>query len=262
MRISDLRSPGLATDVEIARFEGVLTERPGYLVVETPGNPGFYWGNFLIYPAPPAPSDEPVWREDFRREFAHQPLVRHQAFSWDGSGEGAPFAGFTRESGAVLTAREVRRPPRAHPGAVVRPLRTDAEWEAAVLNQIECREEGFTRESYEPFKRAQMARYRRMSEAGLGDWYGAFLDGELAADCGLFVFGETGRFQAVETRPDLRRRGLAAALLHEAARAGLRRARELVIVSEQVHGAERLYRSAGFSGDERTWQLTLRPDQP
>jgi GNAT superfamily N-acetyltransferase len=95
---------------------------------------------------------------------------------------------------------------------------------------------------------AQLARYRRMAEAGLGAWLGAFVDGRLVADLGLFCKGDIGRYQAVGTAPDYRRRGYAGSLVYEAGLWGLRHLglRLLVIVADAGSAAERLYRSVGF----------------
>jgi hypothetical protein len=50
----------------------------------------------------------------------------------------------------------------------VRPLTEDWEWEQATQNQVACRDPGHSLAGYQLFKRDQMQRYRRMSEAGLG----------------------------------------------------------------------------------------------
>jgi predicted GNAT family acetyltransferase len=103
-----------------------------------------------------------------------------------------------------------------------------------------------------------MARYRRMSEAGLGHWFGAFLGRTLLADAGLFHFGELARFQSVGTHPDFRRQGIAAALIYQMAQAGLERSPTLVIVADPTMGADRVYRSVGFAGHEISVQLSRR----
>ncbi len=51
---------------------------------------------------------------------------------------------------------------------ILRPIVSDAEWESVIENQIETRAADFTREKYEPFKRRQFARFRRIHESGLG----------------------------------------------------------------------------------------------
>jgi hypothetical protein len=99
-----------------------------------------------------------------------------------------------------------------------------------------------------------MARYRRLVRAGYGVWLGAFLWGELAADLGIFVGDGVARFQAVETAPRFRRRGLCGTLVAHAGRLALEQlgARKLVIVADPADGAARIYETVGFRPSERT----------
>jgi ribosomal protein S18 acetylase RimI-like enzyme len=260
LRLSQLRSLGLKTDIEIARFENKLTERDGYLVVETPGNPDFYWGNFLLFPSPPTLEDRERWPAIFQKEFSHNPAIQHRAFTWDSpEGErGADFPGYQFESSPIYHLNKATRPPRMNEEVEVRQLSSGEDWQQALHNQVSCRAQGFEEAGYLRFKERQMARYLRMSEKGLGHWYGAFLHGKLVADAGLFHFGEIARFQSVGTAPAHRRQGIATALIYNMAQQGLKRSKTLVIVADPTEGADRVYRSVGFGGDEISVQLTLR----
>jgi predicted GNAT family acetyltransferase len=100
-----------------------------------------------------------------------------------------------------------------------------------------------------------MARYRRMSEAGRGAWFGAFLGARLVADLGVFS-DETGtlaRFQSVGTHPDFRRRGICGALVHQASEWALNTLRvgTLVMAADEEYHAARIYESVGFQPTER-----------
>lgn len=257
MRFSDLKSPGLKTDIEIARLENILKERDEYLVVETPDNPGYYWGNFLIFPSPPTEIDQKRWESLFSKEFEHQPKVKHQAFTWDAPKRGSNFSGFEQEEASELTLTKAVKPPHFNEKIEVLPIKTDAHWEAALYNQMSTRQESFAYEPYFRFKKAQMDRYRRMSEAGHGNWYGAFIEGQLVGDCGFYVFGKIGRFQSVGTHPDHRRKGVCATLIYECLCQNPQ-AKTSVIVAE-LGTADRVYRSVGFQGNQSIFQLTRRP---
>jgi len=43
------RSLGWRTDLIFARFDGEVSPRSDHLVIRTPHNPGFWWGNFLLF---------------------------------------------------------------------------------------------------------------------------------------------------------------------------------------------------------------------
>lgn len=253
-----VRSLGYRTDLIFAAYDGVITDRGDHLVIRSPLNPTFYWGNFLLFERPPAPGDLERWQALFAREIGVPPEVGHQTFGWDTTdGEAGviePFleAGFRVNRSVVLTAREPRLPARPTQGYEMRPLESDDDWAQAIENQVLMREPEHEEAGYRLFCERRMARYRAMAGDGLGAWYGAFFDGRLVGDMGLFHDGEVARYQAVQTHPEHRRRGVAGTLVVEAARHaraafGVRR---LVIVADQGEPAERLYRSVGFRARE------------
>jgi len=100
-----------------------------------------------------------------------------------------------------------------------------------------------------------------MSQAGLGDWYGAFLNNRLVADLGVFHDGSIGRFQSVETHPEFRRRGIATALVSTAANQALLKydLKMLVIVTEDESAAQRMYESVGFRAVEHQMGIAKWP---
>lgn len=260
----DVRSLGYRTDLLFLRAGGIVEDRGDCLVVRTPSNPTFYWGNFLLFDAPPGAGDFERWRGLFVKEF---PEAAHVAFGWDDpageAGEIGPFqeAGFEFDDSVVLTARAVRPPPKACAEATVRPLRENWEWAAALENHVAIHGEEHGEAAYRTFAARRQTEHRRLVEAGRGRWFGAFVDDRLAGDLGQFAFEGVGRFQAVGTHPEFRRRGVCGALVHEAARYGLERMgiETLVMVADAHYHAAAIYESVGFAPTERQAGLTRRP---
>jgi len=249
-----LRSPGLRSEMIFHRFNGEVIDRGAYLVVRTPDNPGFYFGNLLVFFEAPGKGSAAVWRALFAAEFADNREIRHCTLAWDAGGVRGELnelaaAGFEVSQSVVLRASAVRAPAKMHAGVIVRPLAGDEDWRAAAALQIACRSEVYEAARYAVFKELQMARYREMAAAGLGQWFGAFLDGRLVGDLGLFREATLGRFQQVETHPDFFRQGICGRLVYEAARYGLEEMRlsELVMVADEHYHAARIYESAGFT---------------
>jgi RimJ/RimL family protein N-acetyltransferase len=268
---ASLRSLGYRTDLMFARYDGEVTERADYVVVRTPSNPSFWWGNFLLFRSPPAPGDLGRWRDAFAREIGEgdggAEAVRHMTFGIDSpdgdAGDVAPFleAGFEVERNVVLTATSVRPPARPNGDVEIRPVRTAAEWQAVLENKVEAREPWHDRDAYERYEERQLARYRRMIADGRGQWFGAFLAGRLTADLGVFGIGGVARFQSVVTHPDFRRRGICGTLVHASASWAFRElgATTLVMVADPEYHAARIYESVGFEPTERQVGLELRP---
>lgn len=227
--------------------------------------PGYWWGNFVLFSEAPRPEDLEAWPEAFAGAFGGLPAVRHQAFGWDDPtgalGASAAFeaAGYLLQSGVVLggDAKGLALPEAE---ARVRPLTSEADWGQACENQIACRGEGHDPAPYRAFKVAQMAGHQAAVAAGRAAWFGAFLGDRLVADCGLYVEGGLGRFQSVGTAPGFRRQGHARALLAGASRWGLERmgAQRLLIVTDEEGPARRIYEGLGYRVLERALGL-VRP---
>ena len=63
----DVESLGYRTDLALLRLGGsTIEDRGDHLVVRSPYNPTFYWGNFLLLEHVPAPA----WNEDDRVAFS------------------------------------------------------------------------------------------------------------------------------------------------------------------------------------------------
>jgi hypothetical protein len=169
-----VKSLGYRTDLIFPRFDGILIDRGEYLVVRSPLNPTFYWGNFLLFARPPRPGDFDTWRDLFARELGRPPTTRHVALAWD-SPEGEqgfvePFihAGFNLERSVVQVTRKLALPAHAATDVTVRTLSTEAEFAHVVEQQVQSRDEGHEEGGYRAFRTHMMERYRRMEQAGLG----------------------------------------------------------------------------------------------
>ena len=286
-----ITSLGFRTDVALRVLEGAeVTDRGDYLVVRSPDNPDFWWGNFLLLAGWPAPGTADSWLARFAAEF---PLARHvtlgvdsagvdsagvdsagvdsagvDSAGVDGAGEDsvhdgvipAEFlaAGLEPQRDTVLTCAAVGPPPHPSAEAEIRRLESDADWQQSVELTVRCFGPGESRDYLED----RTAVRRRLTLAGRGAWFGAFAGGRLLAQLGLFDAGDGyARYQHVETAPEARRRGLAGTLVWHAGRYG----REVlgtstfVIVADPADVAIRVYRACGFADRQRQFGFERPP---
>lgn len=260
-----VRSLGFATDLMERRLAGAeVADRGDHVLVHSPRNPEFYWGNFILVPGPLGPGDAARWRREFASEF---PAARHLAIGIDGCDGAAGEVGDLVTAGAnidtsiVLTARSLIEPiPVA---AELRPLASDEDWrQLLALRRVIETEEWPVTDASERFTRNRVAEQRMLVEAGHATWFGAFADSVLRASLGVvFASGHPARYQSVETDLGWRRRGLAAALVHLAGRTILSGsvANRLVIVADPAGPAIKLYRRLGFADRERQVQVQREP---
>jgi predicted GNAT family acetyltransferase len=111
-----------------------------------------------------------------------------------------------------------------------------------------------------------MRGYRRLAEAGRGAWFGAFLDGRIVADLGVYRDPDLplARFQSVGTHPDFRRRGICGTLVQQASAFALSRmaVETLVMLADEEYHAARIYESVGFRPVEYIASVLRRYEAP
>ena len=260
----DVSSLAFRTDLAILGLAGAAIEdRGARLVVRTPANPAYYWGNFYLLDRPPVAEEVDALVSEYDADF---PASNHRAFGVDGTVDQrdalAPLiaAGPSLDVGTVMTASSVHPPPRPNTDAVYRRFESDDDWAQRVEVAVAVngdQEPVF----YRDFATRKAEHDRAVCDAGHGAWWGAFLDGRLASAMGLVdCGGGLARYQSVETHPELRGRGLAGTLVHRVAAYGFDDigARTLVMVADPDYLAIGVYRSVGFDDTETQTQLQQR----
>jgi ribosomal protein S18 acetylase RimI-like enzyme len=271
------RSLVWATGLDALERGRVIEQRDGYLVIRSPGNPGFYWGNLLLFQEPPTLGDARRWEGAFDAEFGDEPLVRHRTFAWDrtdgvrgAANEEFVSRGYEVEATVGLVADRDRLRPHVRQNREVAVRALDAArgadgelWDAVVDLQVASHEGGH--EEWRPFHAARVEDYRVLFRDGHGAWYVAIdrESGTVAASCGIVVNVGRGRFQAVDTALAHRRRGIASRLVLEAAQlsAATHGAERFVIAADPGYHALALYASLGFERKEHVLGVCL-PPQP
>lgn len=266
----NLHSIGLRSDLLVLRGLSEIQAHDDRVVVRTPSEPNFWFGNMVIFRHPPEGAHGPGGsRAQVARARADFPDARHVCLIWDvpdllpGPGhEALRESGFVIDRSEVMTLTGPIQPAAPPPGIALRPIVSDAEWRAVCELQTETGlEDGHDPAEYATFVTNRFANRRRQAEAGAGAWFGAFDGARLVGDLGLYHDGETARYQSVETRASHRRRGICPALVSFAHDWAAARAQGLtyVIIADADSAAGRLYRRRGFALTE-TGLAAFTPD--
>jgi ribosomal protein S18 acetylase RimI-like enzyme len=261
----NVTSLGFVTDIALLRLAGSTVEDRGdHLVVRTPANPSFYWGNFLLLDQVPDRNRVAEWLERFETEF---PDTHHRAFGFDVTdGAADDVVGFAERGlevdvSSVMTATAVRPPLHPNDEAVYRPFELDSDWAQSVELNLACFGSGDS-PSHLTFVERRVLGNRSLVTGGHGQWFGAFIGDDLVAQMGIVsATPSLARFQLVETHPDFRGRGLAGTLAHRVSRYAFDElgAQSLVIVADPEYLAIKIYRAIGFSDGERQLQAERAP---
>jgi ribosomal protein S18 acetylase RimI-like enzyme len=254
-----------ATHLDVLPVSAEIERRNGYTVVRSPSNPTHYFGNLLLFDDPPGAGDGARWEELFAAELGHDPRLHHCTLVWDridgdrGSAQGEFLErGYDLDDNiGLLAARGQLRPhPRENRDVEILTLDPDGDerlWEGVLDLQTENRDARHEESRYRAYSRRRLDDLREHFRAGRGAWYAAVRPdtGAVVASCGVVVTDGRGRFQAVDTAPAHRRRGIASRLVVEAGRrAEIQGADRLVIVAETTYHALGLYESLGFERRE------------
>jgi len=248
-----IRNLALKTELGLAATKGHLIDRGDYVVVRTPDEPNYYFGNFLVLAAPPQVGEVAYWTRRFADEFRDLPDVRHVAFRWDSTTDAGALdelrgAGFRIDNDWVMTATEVSAPPTA---LEVRALRADEMQHVADLGFAISDDHS---DSFRQFLQRRAAWKTSIVTRGIGAFWGAFDGDALVGSLGLVELDRLARYQDVQVATTHRKRGIASAMLAAAAFGSPGRQAMIeryVIVAEPDSEAARVYARAGFTVAER-----------
>lgn len=252
-----------------------------YVVVHTPSNPEYFWGNYVLFSQAFLLEDTSQFdnamtrcRTIFTRELT--PLYRanttlsapeHVAFAWDNDVT-TPIDAMVlqkMQDDACFDTIQVltRRGDTKLPDDIGYDFRKiditnhdtpDSEWQQLISTKIAESGSRFNPEEMRGYIRVKYAFYRQLIEQGKGYWFGAFKNEKLVASFGIFIVtcGEhetIARFQSVDTHPDYRRQGICRNLIRYAMNT-FADSTTFCIITDAGSDAERVYRSVGFAPTE------------
>lgn len=255
----------------------LLERRDDHWTVRSPANPGFWWGNFLLFDDAPRTGDGERWEALFDAEFGEDPRILHRTFAWDrtdgdrGQAERELLTrGYAIEetTGLCMRPGELRRHPRENGEVTVRTLdpHGDPLWDQVAAVQLDDRQQqpGQFHQDIErtrAFIDGRLRALRELFAAGRGAWYVA-LDGDaVVGSLAVVVTEGRARYQHVDTLGSHRRRGIASRLVADAAVDVAARfpVEDLVIAADPGYHAVRLYEDLGFRALERVCGALLGP---
>jgi ribosomal protein S18 acetylase RimI-like enzyme len=233
------------TDLSILEMSGAqVTRFDGHILVQSPDNPGYHWGNCILVTSGDLAGDPARCLRTFE---VYLPGAEHVAIGLPTAPSPdvwRPF-GVQVESTQSLMRRAPLSPGALPPGDDVRQLLSDDDWELVTRADVA---EHADLPGYEDFACRRVAAHRRLTDDGVGAFFGVFAGAELVADLGIVVcWQQVARYQNVSTVSEHRGRGLASHLLGVASRwADDRGVDTWLIVAEPDSAAARLYRALGF----------------
>ena len=244
--------PGWATDIAVLEHSGSdVEDRGDHLLVRSPHNPDFHWGNCLFVTDANTLNDAARWVTTFRSAFPDANWIAMGLIRMPDDQEPWLALGLELELDEVLTTIDLPLQTPLPEGYTARRLAGE-DWEQSVARAVSenLLTNTYEAQSHERFAKARAKAQRALSDSNVGVRFGAFAGDQLVAELGIVRCGTTARYQSVGTDDEHRRRGLASHLLGAAARwAAGQGCDRWVIVTEATNPAGRVYRSVGFEPD-------------
>lgn len=246
------------TDLLVSEFAGNITDKGDYLVIKTPLRPNFFWGNYIIFPEEPGDGDYQKWTDIYKYEFDNNPGF--MALTWDTSNEGLTEEfiknGFKLSKCEVLRAEEFVKPQKYNNNVEIRELISENDWDQFVEVHTDDSWQ-FSPDTLSGFLEQLRDSAKKIVESGKGKRFGAFLDGKLIGEAGIYYDGNIGRYNEVATHPDHRRQGVCGTLIYNTARIATESMglKTLVMVAADSYRAAKIYKTVGFKVCEEQIEL-------
>jgi len=264
--MNEIENLAYLTDCIFHEYNGSVTRKFGYHVIRTPTNPGFWFGNCILFKDAPGEDSFGNWLAVHKAEFGDS--VAHMTFGWESQSQGITREfedrGFRLNRDVALRLGAYSPSERRNRAVEIRKIVDEREWRAVTKLQVQVDREDFGFEGDDGvFRQTQEMAYKALSKKGRGDWWGAFLDDELVSSMGLFFDRDRkfGRFQNVATSAQHRSKGICATLLDEVSRYAFEEVEvgELVINTgdSEDNPAKRVYESLGFKDGISGFGLTI-----
>jgi GNAT superfamily N-acetyltransferase len=253
---------GWETDLAILRHSGSLIEEyEDHLVIRSPRNPDYHWGNFILVTNSSLVNDSDRWMQTFADAFPEATWIAIGLPQYPQSVDNWAAPGIEIERIEVLKALEHPATPEISLGYSSRQFE-EGDWKLLLAREISENKRSGEHDalSFERYISKAIRGYEELCRKGLAAWFGAFHESELVADLGIVICEESARYQSVQTDEEHRRNGLASHLLGKAANwAGQKGCTSWVIVTESTNDAGRIYRKAGFNPDLETVTVYKSP---
>ncbi|MDB2499630.1 hypothetical protein N9X40_02120 [bacterium] len=81
-----MQNIGYLTDCIFHKLNGIIEKKEDYILIKTPSNPTYYWGNLLHFQQAPKRGSFARWMDYFKKEFGKNCI--HVTFAWDEEAKG------------------------------------------------------------------------------------------------------------------------------------------------------------------------------
>lgn len=205
----------------------------------------------------PTATDFEKWILIYKDEF---PVDQQgfMTFAWDevivGNVRRFQDSGFILNESLVMRLTHPQQPDKLNERIEVRPFTSESDWQQ--LKSTQWIPVWPLKASQQFYFESKLEASRILEQQGFGKRFGAFIDGVLVGDLGIYHKDGMGRFNNVSTHPDYRNQGVCRTLVYIASEWMLKNGcQELVMKAAPNEYSYKIYEKVGFETVERSYTL-------
>ncbi len=249
-----LISLALKTNLILDRQSSIVEEKKNYIVVTTPQRPNYFWGNYIIMKEPPQIGCFDDWLDIFENEIGTRKERGFVAITFDSKvNTKVNLSDFKKNNfdvqmSKILSTNTIKMPAKYNSDFQIKPFSSEDHWESYVEIHFtpswgygcDKQQKLFLQDSAKSFK--------KVVDQGCAMRYGAFLNGKMIAELGVFWEEGIARFNNVATHRKFQRMGACSTLVYEVSKKILsnKNINILVMEADEDYHAAKIYESIGF----------------
>jgi GNAT superfamily N-acetyltransferase len=247
-----VKTLAMKTDLFFHQLEASMDYIKDYILVKTKTRPEYFWGNYLIT-TKKIDSTETLqnilatYSEFFKSHNDFKTIAFDISDGDIGDETILSEQGFTIERNKLLSTSEVNPPPKFNEKFEFKQISITSEIEQLI--EVHVSEDWYLPKEQEiPFLNDKFKSLNELEKRGIGKRFGAYIDGKLVADLGIYSEGTLGRFNDVATHKEYQRRGLCGSLVYKASQYAFEKMGIdlLTMQADENYHAAKIYESVGF----------------
>lgn len=264
-------SLGVQGDYVVNHHEAEMRTLDGAVAVITASNQDYYFGNYLALTSPINTRSKNEWERMFDLAFADLTKIRHRTFIGskadmsDSVIQDFQAAGYRYEEEDILVLAEqelCQLPVGLDARIEIRPFTKASDWQQSLEISVALREAGIDEQGYLEYRLGRQTSYQALNAKNLGNFFGAFANGDLVGYAGVFHWQGVARYQDVRVVPVWQNKGIARQLIYQMAKTVAPLVKQQIIIADTNYHATRLYQSLGFRLAEQEASLCYWPGLP
>ncbi len=251
-------SLGIQTNFIMNTFQCEIKEKEDYFVIRSPKRPDYFWGNYLLFKTKPRSENICEYIDTFEKEIGKRSDIGFCALTFDSTNislnliEEFKKQGFNSEVSNILVLDKLNPHIANNNSLEVREYDLIKHMDEFI--EVHYDEDwGYgSHEVQIKFLKDQALDFHEIIVKGKAKRFGAFFEGRLVSDLGIYWQDEVIRFNNVGTHMDFRRKGACRTLVYNVSRQLLKGgAQKVVMQADEDYFAGTIYESIGYRVQEK-----------